>query len=357
MYLRPIRHIRNVGLIVVTIMVMALSVVAVPDRPPYLDKLTDESTLIVVAEATSIQRGIRSVVLEASELKSQYGIQISGPRISARVDRVSLVVNQVLKGMPPSLSLEVENFTPEDPLDYIGWKGIPDRAHGVFFFRKSVGGTLEFTDRNFPWVETFRGPLSVSDGATPVDRVINVLGASLANPGNHETYPILWLELTKNNVAVNMALRSVLAHPDIKLRLDAARALMYRGDFSGLGVIKSAFLPATQELPNNLDVTVPSAISFNLHDSKYIPDMEQLLASSVPMRRAAAEALSKMDSLTAASGLRKALGDADVEVRYYGAVGLAHVTGEEKAWRPSREQFKADENKYISHWKERLANQ
>jgi len=81
--------------------------------------------------------------------------------------------------------------------------------------------------------------------------------------------------------------------------------------------------------------------------------LEELLgSSSVYMRRGVTFAFMRMKSPDAVNGLRNALGDSDFQVRYDAVVGLAEIIGE-TAWRPSARDFRSDEIKYLSHWRER----
>jgi hypothetical protein len=54
------------------------------------------------------------------------------------------------------------------------------------------------------------------------------------------------------------------------------------------------------------------------------------------------------DSLRALNGRMIAPDLADG--RYYTVVGLAQITGESD-WRPTMEQFRTNENKYLDHWR------
>jgi hypothetical protein len=151
-------------------------------------------------------------------------------------------------------------------------------------------------------------------------------------------------------------LRDTLSNSDPALSVSAARALFLRGDASGLTVVKRAFLPGPQPLPDNLEETVGNALGLGIRDPALIPDLEELLGStSRSLRRGAAAALTRTGSRAAVTGLRRALGDSDSEVRYYGVVGLADIFGD-KAWRPNLQEFKSNESKYVTHWNEAVRN-
>jgi len=78
-------------------------------------------------------------------------------------------------------------------------------------------------------------------------------------------------------------------------------------------------------------------------------------APSVYIRRGVAGALRKTESPLALNGLRRALADPDSDVRYYGVLGLAGITDGDTKMVPHVDEFKADERKYLSYWRERPA--
>jgi HEAT repeat protein len=71
------------------------------------------------------------------------------------------------------------------------------------------------------------------------------------------------------------------------------------------------------------------------------------------MRKGVVVTLMETGSPNALNGLRRALGDVDFEVRYCGVLGLGRITDGDGAMLPNMEQFKADETKYVSYWRER----
>ncbi len=48
--------------------------------------------------------------------------------------------------------------------------------------------------------------------------------------------------------------------------------------------------------------------------------------------------------------LARALWDPDLEVGYFAVIGLAEIT-RDNSWRPLRDDFRLDENKYREHWR------
>jgi len=332
-------HFRPVWIAIVLGLIFSSAFAAVVPVPD-VEKLTEQSTLIVVGELTSTQRDIRATTVD-----------FSGRRINVRVQRGTFRIDQVLKGDHQPSPVTVEFAVPDTSL---GWSVPPEHAYGLFFF-KDTGGTLELTDVYHAWISVPRG-ISVTAG-TPLEGVVEVLGEVISIPDSSRDMKqiALWyLEFAKSDASTR-ALRGVITNADPIVGVNAARALMLRGDVSGLEVIKRAFLPGPQSLPSLLEETVSNAIGIGIRDPKLIPDLEELLSSSSRyMRRGVAMALMRMGSLDALNGLGRALADSDFEVRYYGVLGLARTTGDARGMTPHMEEFKADEIKYLSYWRERV---
>jgi len=332
-------HFRPVWIAIVLGLIFSSAFAAVVPVPD-VEKLTEQSTLIVVGELTSTQRDIRATTVD-----------FSGRRINVRVQRGTFRIDQVVKG-DHQPSVTVEFAVPDTPL---GWRVPPEHAYGLFFF-KDTGGTLELTDVYRAWVPVPRGISVTAD--MPLEGVVEVLGKVLSIPDSSpdmKQIALWYLEFAKSDTSTR-TLRGVITNADPIVGVNAARALMLRGDVSGLDVIKRAFLPGPQSLPNLLEETVPNAIGIGISDPKLIPDLEELLSSSSRyMRRGVVMALMRTGSPDARNGLRRALADSDFEVRYYGVLGLARITGDARGMTPHMEEFKADEIKYLSYWRERAA--
>ena len=330
-------HFRHLWIVTVLGLVVS-SALAVIVPLPDLDKLTDTSTLIVVGELTSVQRTIRTATIDFNQRS-----------INVRVQSGTLRIDQVLKGNQQSpLTFE---FTVPDTS--VGWAIPQEHAYGLFFF-KQTAGTLEFTDVYYSWIPVPRGISVAAD--TPLEHVVKVLGEVISIPDSSRDMKVIalrHLEFGRSDASTR-ALRAVITNADPSIGVNAARALLLRGDASGLEVIKRVFLPGPQPLPDHLEETVPNAIFLGIRDPKLIPDLEELLnSSSRYMRRGVVQALMQTGSLNALNGLRRALGDPDFEVRYYGVLGLARLTDGDLNMAPHMNEFKADEVKYLSYWRER----
>lgn len=277
---------------------------------PALDTLTETSSLIVLGEMTSMEHDVRV-----------DRINVNYRRVSVRIQRATLRIDQLLKGDHPSGSLTFEFHVPDQDL---GWDIPIAHAYGLFFFTRDSRGAFQLTEQYHSYVATPRGLVGV--GKTPLDRIISLLSSVVTVPlWGMKANAMMYIESSKSD-ASTVALRGFLSNEDPSIGLNAARALSLRGDGSGLPVIKRAFLPGVRSLPNSLEVTVPNCIGIGLHDAKFIPDLEELLHStSVPMRRGVAQALIRTKSKAALRGLLAAAADSDSEVRFYGASGLAEI--------------------------------
>jgi len=76
-----------------------------------------------------------------------------------------------------------------------------------------------------------------------------------------------------------------------------------------------------------------------------------LRSSDVETRRAAVRAVLHVGTKEAIVPLKYALLDSDRQVRFCAALGLAKVTGQ-RDWELNMDMFDADEEKYLSHWKD-----
>jgi hypothetical protein len=312
---------------------------------PDVAKVTQASSLIVLGELTAVKGNLRSGSTNLND----------GQTINVRVAWGIVCVDQVLKGDPRGTALSYEFSVPMD--QFRGWRHPMDHSYGLFFLKPaSTDGTWEPTNPYDGWIPTPRG-INVS-GTTALDRAIGVLGTVISVPDSSpdmKTIALDYLDFDRSDSS-RLALRAVLGNPDPHVGLNAARALMLRGDASGMDVIKRAFLPGPQALPDSLEETIPNVISVGTLDPQLIPDLEQLLNStSRYVRKGVTIALMKMESPYALNALRRALADSDVEVRYYGLLGLGRITDGDGAMLPQMEQFKADESKYVGYWRDRPA--
>jgi HEAT repeat protein len=136
------------------------------------------------------------------------------------------------------------------------------------------------------------------------------------------------------------------------LRLAVAGALLARNDILALPEVESALLHPAPTAPPYLLHNLNYAISEGVKDQAAIPALARLLRASQPeTRRAAASALMHTGTAACIPALLSGLSDPDMHVRYYGAVGLAEITGQLE-WRPNMDDFMSHEQRYLSHWRE-----
>jgi hypothetical protein len=325
--------IRSIGL-----MVLASGfALAVPIPGLDLDKLTDESDLVVVGEFAQIQEG------------TSVDISNGTSEISARSTVGMLQVDQLLKGDSAANSLTVRYFLPEE---YIGWRSVGLHARSVFFLIAKNDGTFAFTSPYYPNVSTVGE--TKFEGSTPVDRVVAAVDSIITSPNsaaNDKLTAIFFLSHSKSK-ASTQALRALLTNTDTSLRLSAAAALLNRNETDALDEAVPALLHDFKTLPGNISQGLCAAIALGIKNPTAIPYLNELLSSpEIDVRRAAASALMHTSSEEAVAPLKKALGDPDFEVRYYGVVGLAEIS-RQSDWRPSMEDYRADEAKYLRHWSE-----
>jgi HEAT repeat protein len=145
--------------------------------------------------------------------------------------------------------------------------------------------------------------------------------------------------------------------PDPTIRLNAVAELLRRNDLSVLPIAKQVLMnPSSAQISvpwrlEEVEQNLSSAVA-QVRDERAIPTLSEILKSSdVRARRGAALALRSTGSPNAEDALLSCLGDSDFQVRYWGVVGLAEITGQNE-WRPLREDFKSNEQKYLRHWVE-----
>jgi HEAT repeat protein len=113
------------------------------------------------------------------------------------------------------------------------------------------------------------------------------------------------------------------------VKLTAAAALLAHGDISVLSIAEGTLMEPQATIDGEVRQNLLSAIYEGVNNKKAIPILTRLLDSSdVQVRRVAAMALRNTKSEEAIDDLTLALSDNDFEVRYYGVIGLAEITGQ-----------------------------
>lgn len=141
------------------------------------------------------------------------------------------------------------------------------------------------------------------------------------------------------------------------MRLTAAAALLARNDISVLPMAHRVLTNPETPIDDETRQNLLSAIYEGVSNKKAIPTFTLLLANSdVRVRRVAAMALRNTQSAERIDALVLTLMDNDFEVRYYGVIGLAEITGQDE-WHPLMEEFTSKEGYYLAHWKQWAQNE
>ena len=166
-----------------------------------------------------------------------------------------------------------------------------------------------------------------------------------------EAINVLW---GIRNVPARAALRLALSERDRGLQLHAAAALLAADDVTALPIASEALLQ-TARLPDDVLLNLRGAISRGLSDAAAVPSLGGLLDAPDPAtRRAAVSALGHTKSTAAVAHLSRSLDDKDADVRLATVRALAEITGQ-KEFAPSDAAFRADEERYLGHWRNWLS--
>jgi HEAT repeats len=328
-------YFRRVFSLMVFVSVAVIRLVSMPGPTLNLDNLTRDSTTIVTGEIVSLN--------ETGKTKIQY----NGSELDVLVQTGLIRADQILKGDRPSRPLTFQTYVAETP---IGWASPRTNLYSVFFLQADSSGNNHFTSLYYP---AFPAIPAVSTEGADIDKVIAAISGPVSSQQttlNEKTNAIFLMSRSKSAAATS-ALREALKNSIQEVQLSAAGALLERNDTTGLDSVKEALLQEPQGQSNVLRHNLTVAVAQGLHDPKAIPALRQLAASTdATVRRAAASSLMHMRSPEAIASLKSLLDDTDFEARYYAVVGLAETTNHVD-WRPNMDVFRADEDKYLRHWR------
>lgn len=303
-----------------------------------LDKITNDATLIVAAEVTSVQEIANTTV------------RVGDREVSAKAMTADLRIASVLKGDIHGASSVTLRFVLPD--EFVGWRSITPLSYRVFFL---TGGPPEFklVSPYNPSVVALPG-VEVTQG-TPIEHVIAQLSAvleSATGPFEAKSEAVFTLRRTRSAIATRALGRAVDQVKDRRLGLSISAALLERNDISTLPNIETVLLKPDPTVPADVLHNLSYAILIGVKDERAVPALTRLLrAGNAEVRRAAASALMHIGDTSAIDPLASALDDSDHTVQYYAVVGLAEITGQAD-WRPNTYDFTADPNKYLNHWRE-----
>jgi hypothetical protein len=284
-------------------------------------------------------------------------IDLSGQQIPATLMAGEVRPGIVLKGDVKSNAVPFRFAVPQNPAGGIGYADIENNSYRILFLRRSEGN---YAPANPYYPSLPAAPRASASGSTPFDRVISELASAIQSAQVPTSDRVnLLINLQKfDTPPLHEALLKSLASTDRVLQLSVAAALLRRNDIAALGIAEQALLLPPADTPAYVLQNLSSAIAKGMRDPRAVPALDQILrhAPDVQARRSAAFALRNTGSLSATRPLAHALGDPDLEVRYYAVIGLAEITGD-REWRPLLQDYQSQEQHYLSHWQEWAANQ
>lgn len=301
-----------------------------------LDRLIADSNVIVVGEVIDLKPGPTAQLTVGAE-------RLTGRRVIGLIR-----VERILKGSP---ALTEVPFAYVVPPIFLGWRSVALHQFAMFFLTSNAENHYQFTSPYYPFVAASRGTSASSGDA--VERVTSTLGAAASAPGTDAArlYAVRTLSYSKS-IAATRQLQRLLSSESLAVQVEAGAELLRRNDLSGLDTVVAALLESPSSVPESVDQDALAAISWGLATRNAVPQVSELLASNDPeVRRAATTSLMRTKAPAAITPLLSSLRDSDFETRYFAAVGLADITAQ-PAWRPSMDQFRTDENRYLQHWKE-----
>jgi hypothetical protein len=306
-----------------------------------LPAMIESSQLIVVGQVV------------ATERREKSSIQIANYTATGSWYTAKLGVNRVIKGDSDSKLVTFRYFIPDD-ISY--GRPIAAQQFGVFFLQTGSDG-YEPTDGFHPF--TMALPEAPVTQGSYLDQVVAEMDYVLKSPKTTRDDRIV-TEVMLHDIkapSATAALRDGAADPDDTVRLYSIASLLMRNDISQLDTVEKLLLHPDPWLviTNNSDRRLDSlagGIFAGVRDPKAVPTLIRLLkAPSSVTRRAAAFALGSIPGQDSATGLVSALNDSDSDVRYFVAISLAQVTGQDD-WLCSEEFYKQNEKRYLDHWHE-----
>ena len=306
----------------------------------------------LVAKSDVVAVGTVSVAGDAGPTS----IETPNRTVAARLIAGTIEVDQVLKGPEGLITLQFQYAQPDEP---IGFGSVTAGNYRVFFLKRrgdSTDGYI-FTSPHHLSVVAIQGSRVRAASTTEMmlEAVEQVVTSPKASPAlRREAIHVL---STAKGSAPRAGLRSALQDPDRVIRLSAAAALLQADDLEGLAVAEVSLLRPELGVDHVLLNNLRAGIALGIKGPAAVPALTRLSASpDAETRRAATRALSRTQSTVATAPLVRALDDGDFEVRLNGARGLAELTGQEE-WIPSWDAFRADEARFVAHWKEWAARQ
>lgn len=325
---------------VLFVILISASIAASPVTPIDIAHLIANSDVAVVCD-------INTVNLEETSQKNLNGV--STP-VDVFVAHTTVIA--VLKGGLRQSDLSFRFTIPRGDAGHSYKRTVPGTRRLVFL-RSSVGG-YDFTDPHSPSVPASGNTKHQSSNPeiNAIAQVVDVV-QSKSTSIQDKLEAIIDLRTAKSEEIVP-AFRTALNFPDAsehsEFRGYLLAELLNHGDISVLPLVGEILMKEQPGFPEHVVHNLSYSLS-RVRDPRGVDNLAALLsASRLETRRYAAEGLRHLGS-RAVPALVVALGDTDEDVRYLGVIGLADVS-KVRGWRPSEEEFKYNQQKYLSFWQE-----
>lgn len=279
-------------------------------------------------------------------------VEIGGRSFPATLFETEVRVDRALKGTEVPQRLIVQFSIPISPGGGIGYTGVAPSSYRMLFLRRAADH-FEFANPFYPSLPATSQP-ALSPFVDSLGAVVFELGQVIGavRASEMDKLEVIYRLETESSPAVTEILRGQLAASNPRIRAEATSALLQQNYVDALPVARELLMDPPSSIPKYMLTNLASAIGRGIKDERGIPTLRILLgALEVEARRAAALALRNTGSRRAIPALTLALEDSDGEVRYYGVIGLAEITGQSE-WRPLMEEFKAHESRYLAHWRQ-----
>ena len=297
--------------------------------------LATEADLVVAGRVTEI-RTVGTTVLDDNGEKVPTTIR------EARVD-----VDHFLKGGEAGEARRSFRYLePSFPMAY-DW---PRANRYRIFFLKRVDGELRPVSPNY--LSIVAAPASTPRGEDLVDRILSEVAAVLQSPEatvEEKRGALLVLRFNAGPIAIQ-ALADAVLDPIPEVRLAAIAGSLQLKQSSAVEPALKALLQPPPDVSTEALYNVAFAVGAFVDDPNTIPSLLKLQNSEdVIMRRAATHALAMTKSPAVIPALKRALDDADSDTRWEAVYGLSILTNDEV--RPSQPEFRADEERYLAHFR------
>ncbi len=277
-------------------------------------------------------------------------VAIGQQQVQGRDKKAVVTVEEQLKGPVVPQEVTVTYGLPDAP------SGVADIVPGTrLLFLNVAGAQYGVADRYYPSLPARR--TTEGHAATALDRAAIAIASVVRDPDAAPAEKVVALSALEGAPypsALNI-IRTATSDANIVVQIGALVDLVEAGDASALQQTSLVLRRSHQNVPNYLLHNVTYAISVGRFDSASVDTLALLLTSQeTETRRAAAQALWHMVDPAAKKSLASALADSDREVRYYAVRGLAALANQPE-WEPSIPEFDGNEQRYLQHWKEWVA--